>query len=94
MCLTVAVDALGLLEYNVQVLDYQEHALSPGGEAQAAAYVEAEVVGDEGAQVYWGVGVDSSIVTASLRAVCSAVNRAFMSVPAPDREVDPVGIRP
>ncbi len=92
--LSAFVDALGLLEYNVRVLDYQEHALSPGGEAQAAAYVEAEVVGDEGPQVYWGVGVDSSIITASLRAVCSAVNRAFMSVPAPDREVDPVGIRP
>ena len=92
--LSAFVDALGLLEYNVRVLDYQEHALSAGGDAKAAAYVEAEVVGDEGAQVYWGVGVDSSIVTASLRAVCSAVNRAFMSVPSSERDVDPVGIRP
>jgi 2-isopropylmalate synthase len=78
----------------VRVLDYQEHALSAGGDAKAAAYVEAEIDGDDGVQVYWGVGVDSSIVTASLRAVCSAANRAFMSVPAPDHEVDPVGIRP
>ncbi len=92
--LSAFVDAIQLLEYNVRVLDYQEHALSPGGEAKAAAYVEAEIVGDEGAQVYWGVGIDPSIVTASLRAVCSAVNRAFMSIPVSESAVDPVGIRP
>ena len=92
--LSAFVDGLQLLDYNVRVLDYQEHALSSGGDAKAAAYVEAEIVGDEGSQVYWGVGIDSSIVTASLRAVCSAVNRAFMSVPADEHQVDPVGIRP
>jgi 2-isopropylmalate synthase len=92
--LSAFVDGLQLLDYNVRVLDYQEHALSSGGDAKAAAYVEAEIVGDEGGQVYWGVGIDSSIVTASLRAVCSAVNRAFMSVPAEEHQVDPVGIRP
>ena len=92
--LSAFVDGLQLLDYNVRVLDYQEHALSSGGDAKAAAYVEAEIEGDEGSQVYWGVGIDSSIVTASLRAVCSAVNRAFMSVPADEHQVDPVGIRP
>ena len=92
--LSAFVDGLQLLDYNVRVLDYQEHALSAGGDAKAAAYVEAEIVGDEGAQVYWGVGIDSSIVTASLRAVCSAVDRAHMSVPADEHQVDPVGIRP
>jgi 2-isopropylmalate synthase len=92
--LSAFVDGLQLLDYNVRVLDYQEHALSSGGDAKAAAYVEAEIVGDEGSQVYWGVGIDSSLVTASLRAVCSAVNRAFMSIPADERQVDPVGIRP
>jgi 2-isopropylmalate synthase len=92
--LSAFVDGLALLGYGVRVLDYQEHALSAGGDAKAAAYVEAEVDGDDGVQVYWGVGVDSSIVTASLRAVCSAVNRAFMSVPVPEHEVDPIGIRP
>jgi len=92
--LSAFVDGLQLLDYNVRVLDYQEHALSSGGDAKAAAYVEAEIVGDEGSEVYWGVGIDSSIVTASLRAVCSAVNRAFMSVPADEHQVDPVGIRP
>src|SRR5262245_8989682 len=56
----------------VRVLDYHEHAMSSGGDAQAAAYVEASVNG----QAYWGVGVDANIVTASLRAVAAAVNRA------------------
>jgi 2-isopropylmalate synthase len=56
----------------VRVLDYAEHAMSAGGDAQAAAYVEASVNGD----TYWGVGVDPNIVTASLRAVAAAVNRA------------------
>ena len=59
-------------DWDVRVLDYAEHALSSGGDAQAAAYVEC-LVGD---QVYWGVGVDANIVTASLKAVISAVNRA------------------
>jgi 2-isopropylmalate synthase len=66
------VDALAGIGYDVRVLDYAEHALSAGDDARAAAYVECAV----GERVYWGVGVDSSIVTASLRAVVSAVNRA------------------
>ncbi|WP_426245355.1 2-isopropylmalate synthase [Nocardioides sp. LHG3406-4] len=59
-------------EYDVRVLDYHEHALSSGGDAIAAAYVECAV----GEQVLWGVGLDANIVTASLKAVTSAVNRA------------------
>ena len=73
------VDAInGLSEVNpawdwdVRVLDYNEHALSSGGDAIAAAYVECVVRGE----VLWGVGLDPNIVTASLRAVVSAVNRA------------------
>ncbi|MGH3751015.1 MAG: alpha-isopropylmalate synthase regulatory domain-containing protein, partial [Micromonosporaceae bacterium] len=54
-----------------RVLDYAEHALSSGGDATAAAYVECDVDGE----TRWGVGVDANIVTASLRAVASAVNR-------------------
>jgi 2-isopropylmalate synthase len=65
-------DALGSLGIGVRVLDYTEHALSAGSDAQAAAYVECEV----GGQARWGVGVDTNTVTASLRAVLSAVNRA------------------
>ena len=65
------VDALGTVGYDVRVLDYAEHALSSGGDAHAAAYVECAVDG----QVLWGVGLDPNIVTASLKAVVSAVNR-------------------
>ncbi|HYU85578.1 MAG TPA: 2-isopropylmalate synthase [Kribbellaceae bacterium] len=66
------VDAIKPLGIDVRVLDYHEHALSSGGDAMAAAYVECEV-GDE---VFWGVGMDANILTASLKAVVSAVNRA------------------
>ena len=65
------VDALSALDVDVRVLDYAEHALSAGGDARAAAYVEC-AVGDD---LLWGVGVDANIVTASLKAVISAVNR-------------------
>ena len=58
--------------YDVRVLDYAEHALSSGGDAVAAAYVEC-LVRDT---IYWGVGIDANIVTASLKAVISAVNRS------------------
>ncbi len=66
------VDALAGVGYDVRVLDYAEHALSAGGDAKAAAYLECAV----GDHVVWGVGVDANIVTASLKAVVSAVNRA------------------
>jgi 2-isopropylmalate synthase len=69
------VDALGILGYRVRVLDYAEHALSAGGDAMAAAYVEAEIGEGEDAHVLWGVGLNESIVTASLRAVVGALNR-------------------
>lgn len=58
---------------DVRVLDYSEHALSAGGDALAAAYVECQVEG----RTLWGVGVDADISTASLKAVVSAVNRAL-----------------
>ena len=57
----------------VRVRDYHEHAMSKGEDATAAAYVEADVDDD----VVWGVGIHPSIVTASLRAVVNAVNRAI-----------------
>jgi len=66
-----AVD-LGLGLVNVRVLDYAEHALTAGRDAEAAAYLEIEV----GDRVLWGVGVSESIVQASLRGVISALNRA------------------
>jgi 2-isopropylmalate synthase len=66
------VDALSQVGVDVRVLDYTEHAMSSGGDATAAAYVECAV----GERVLWGVGMSSNIVRASLRAVISAVNRA------------------
>jgi 2-isopropylmalate synthase len=65
-------DALNSVGAAVRVLDYAEHALSAGSDAQAAAYVECEIDG----QTLWGVGIDANTVTASLRAVLSALNRA------------------
>jgi 2-isopropylmalate synthase len=59
-------------DLELRVLDYHEHAMSRGEDATAAAYVEADVDGE----VVWGVGIHPSIVTASLRAVLSAVNGA------------------
>ena len=59
----------------VTVLDYHEHAMSTGEDATAAAYIEADVDGE----VVWGVGIHASIVTASLRAVVNAINRATLA---------------
>jgi 2-isopropylmalate synthase len=66
------VSAMSTLEVDVRVLDYIEHALSAGGDATAASYVECAV----GQRVLWGVGLDANIVIASLKAVISAVNRS------------------
>lgn len=77
-------DALSTAEHDVRVLDYVEHALSAGGDARAAAYVECAIDGI----VAWGVAIDSSITTASLKAVVSAANRAAAMAneePAEDR---------
>jgi 2-isopropylmalate synthase len=60
---------------DVKLYDYVEHALSAGGDAIAAAYVELNVNGKR----LWGVGIDADISTASLKAVVSAVNRAVRS---------------
>ncbi|CAM5780651.1 2-isopropylmalate synthase OS=Cellulomonas persica OX=76861 GN=leuA PE=3 SV=1 [Cellulomonas persica] len=65
------VDALAQIGVDVAVLDYAEHALSEGGDATAAAYVEC-AIGDD---ILWGVGIDPSITTASLKAIVSAINR-------------------
>ncbi len=65
-------DAIAGHGVDVRVLDYHEHAMSSGGDAVAASYLECAV----GGRVLWGVGIDPSIVTASLKAVVSAVNRA------------------
>ena len=59
--------------FAIELYDYVEHALSAGGDALAAAYVELNVNGRR----LWGVGIDADISTASLKAVVSCVNRAI-----------------
>ncbi|SPA41380.1 2-isopropylmalate synthase 2 (Alpha-isopropylmalate synthase 2) (Alpha-IPM synthetase 2) [Cupriavidus taiwanensis] len=63
------IDALAL---PVRVMDYHEHALSAGADARAACYVEVRV-GDS--PTGFGAGIDTNLVSASLRAVLSGVNR-------------------
>jgi 2-isopropylmalate synthase len=58
----------------LNVLDYHEDAVSAGADAQAAAYVQ---IRDGGDATLYGVGIDSDIVTASLRAVASAATRVL-----------------
>ena len=58
---------------NIRVLDYEEHALQNGSNAQAAAYIH--MMDAESGRVTYGVGVSSNITRASVRAMFSAVNR-------------------
>ena len=60
------------LGVDLEVVDYAEHAVSSGTDAQAAAFVETQTSDGE---IRWGVGLDESILTASLKAVVSALNR-------------------
>ncbi|MBM4265562.1 MAG: 2-isopropylmalate synthase [Deltaproteobacteria bacterium] len=60
------------LGFDVDVVDYSEHAVSSGSNARAVAYVETQ---NADGIVKWGVGMHESILSASLRAVVSAVNR-------------------
>ncbi len=57
----------------IRVLDYHEHAIGSGADAQAAAYLEIRV-GDE--LTVFGVGIDENIVSASLKAIMSGLQRA------------------
>ncbi|WP_167955788.1 2-isopropylmalate synthase [Anaerosporobacter faecicola] len=63
-------DSLGI---KVKVLDYSEHALREGSNAQAAAYIH--MLDQETNQATFGVGVSSNITRASIRAIFSAINR-------------------
>lgn len=69
------LQALGVFDLSVSVEDYAEHAMTAGTDALAASYVECKVGRQDRAQVMWGVGIDSSISTSSLKAIISAVNR-------------------
>ena len=61
------------LDRQLRVLDYTEHAIGEGANAQAVAYVEMRI--DERQTVY-GVGMDANIVSASMRAILSGLQRA------------------
>ncbi|MEC4721177.1 2-isopropylmalate synthase [Noviherbaspirillum sp. CPCC 100848] len=72
------VQALGI---DINVMDYHEHAIGAGADARAACYVELRV---NNGPTLFGVGVDSNIVTASFKAVLSAVNRELDSEQSQD----------
>lgn len=57
---------------NIRVLDYHEHSIGAGANAQAVAYLEMRV----GERTLFGVGVDANIVSASLKAIVSGLQRA------------------
>ncbi|NYZ11805.1 2-isopropylmalate synthase [Azospirillum sp. RWY-5-1] len=67
------VDALRQIGHEIHVVDYREHAVTTGEDAQAASYVEVKT---PDGRTLFGVGIDADIVTASLRALVSAANRA------------------
>jgi len=77
--LAAFVDALRAdLGIELEVVDYSEHAVSSGKDATAVAYVESQ---SADGIIRWGVGMDPSILTASLRAVVSALNRQRAAAP-------------
>ena len=59
-------------EVSCRVVDYHEHAIGAGTDAQAVTYVEMEVEG----KTLWGVGIHSDVTTSSLHAIVSGINRA------------------
>ncbi|MFE5591721.1 2-isopropylmalate synthase [Streptomyces sp. NPDC056549] len=71
--LAALADALARAGVPVDVLDFAEHAVNTGSAGEAAAYAECRV----GDRTAWGAGVDTSVLTASVQAVLSAVNRAY-----------------
>ena len=66
------VNALGL---DIKLMDYHEHAIGSGANARAACYVELRLANGP---TLFGAGIDSNIVTASFKAVLSAVNRQLV----------------
>jgi len=72
----------------LRVLDFVEHAVAAGTDATAVAYVEAA---DEEGKVAWGVGMDANILTASLKAVVSAVSRLGIAASEAETEETAAG---
>ena len=70
------LNAISNFGIEASVMDYVEHTMSVGTDAMAASYVECQIGDADNAQILWGVGIDSSIITSSLKAIISAINRA------------------
>ena len=68
-----AVQALSQLGIVIQVRSYEERSMGKGGDARACAFME--VSQDEVDHDYYGVGIDANIITASIRALISGINR-------------------
>ena len=62
------------LPIKVEIMDYNEHAISSGTNAKAAAYIELRVAGERPVH---GIGIDENITTASFKALFSALNRSL-----------------
>lgn len=74
------IDALlAALDADVRVQHYEEHAMGRGSDARAVCFMELAADGVPG-DVY-GVGIDPNIVTASIRAVVSGINRIWARLP-------------
>jgi len=58
---------------SIRVLDYHEHAIAAGADAKAVAYLELRI----GERTLFGVGMDANIVSASLKAIVSGLQRAM-----------------
>ena len=71
------INAIAAIDINVSVMDYVEHTMTASTDAMAASYVECEVGDEADTTVIWGVGIDSSIITSSLKAIISAINRSM-----------------
>ncbi len=70
------LNAVSNFGINASVMDYVEHTMSVGTDAMAASYVECQIGEEDDTQIVWGVGIDTSIVTSSLKAIISAINRS------------------
>ena len=77
------LNALNEDGHSVTLFDYVEHAMSSGGDAVAAAYVDLDVDG----QRLWGVGIDPDTTRATLKAIISSVNRAVRNAAPSEAEV-------
>jgi 2-isopropylmalate synthase len=62
------------LPASVEIMDFHEHSISAGTNAQAAAYIELRI---NGGRALYGIGIDENLTTASFRALFSALNRAL-----------------